>query len=162
MIQNSDTLKKLEKLVLEKGLTIEAKSLHHFQIKGGAFLVNYYPFSKDKTAYVAATKKGFKGVSPQRAVELALSPPPVMREQVERKQSYRRQKIMLLRSGQNKCKWCGVVLTLETATIEHVIPLKRGGLDHRMNWALACEPCNKARGHDMPEVGAGNLTGSGK
>jgi 5-methylcytosine-specific restriction endonuclease McrA len=43
-------------------------------------------------------------------------------------------------------------LTLDTSTMDHVIPLHRGGLDNANNRVLACEPCNSKRGHDMPEL----------
>lgn len=44
------------------------------------------------------------------------------------------------------CAYCGKVLTQETATIEHVLPLSRGGLDAIKNMVLACRSCNQEAG----------------
>lgn len=44
------------------------------------------------------------------------------------------------------CCFCGTALTMETATLEHVIPSAHGGRDHFKNMALSCLPCNRARG----------------
>jgi len=43
-------------------------------------------------------------------------------------------------------------LTKETATLDHVIPISRGGLNNANNYVIACEPCNSERGNNMPEV----------
>jgi 5-methylcytosine-specific restriction endonuclease McrA len=42
-----------------------------------------------------------------------------------------------------KCYYCGVT---ENLTIEHVIPLSRGGKDDYTNLVSACESCNKSKG----------------
>lgn len=44
------------------------------------------------------------------------------------------------------CAYCGKCLTQETATIEHVLPLSRGGRDAIKNMVLACRSCNRAAG----------------
>ena len=51
----------LRKLCEQRGFQLIEKPNGHFQING-KLLVNYYPFSKDKTAYIAQTKNGFKHV----------------------------------------------------------------------------------------------------
>ena len=48
------------------------------------------------------------------------------------------------------CRWCGKWLTLDTATVDHVIPLSQGGLDNDNNRVLACYDCNHGRGNEMP------------
>ena len=50
------------------------------------------------------------------------------------------------RDGWN-CMYCGATLTLETATIEHIVPLAGNGLDDLRNMTLACAECNHAAGH---------------
>lgn len=45
-----------------------------------------------------------------------------------------------------KCHYCKCQLWEATATIEHVIPLSRGGSNHRSNKVAACRPCNEERG----------------
>ncbi|WP_343715302.1 HNH endonuclease [Inquilinus sp.] len=48
------------------------------------------------------------------------------------------------------CVYCGEPLTLETATIEHIVPLAAGGPDTVINKALSCEPCNQEGGARSP------------
>ena len=76
-----------------------------------------------------------------------------MKAKVQRKgsNSYKKARRRLLKKHPF-CHWCNTLLTEETATLEHIIPLKRGGLDNDNNRTLACEPCNQERGHDMPEI----------
>lgn len=84
-------------------------------------------------------------------------PPPKLKktQRVKRKQNYKKVRAAMHRRGLNSCHWCGKPLTLETSTLDHVIPLYRGGLDHDNNRVLACHECNHDRGHEMPEVSNG-------
>lgn len=45
-----------------------------------------------------------------------------------------------------KCAFCGRTLTDETATLDHLHPKARGGENRPHNLALACGPCNTAKG----------------
>ena len=45
------------------------------------------------------------------------------------------------------CMYCGRVLTPETATVEHIMPLAGNGLDSLRNLTLACASCNNEAGH---------------
>ena len=51
-------------------------------------------------------------------------------------------KLRLLKRDGNQCRYCSIVLTIETATVDHVIPLSKGGKDSLDNLVLACKPCN--------------------
>ncbi len=140
-----------------RGAQVIDRGNGHFQIKG-RLLVNYYPFSKTRTAYVAGTLHGDKHVSPTQAVAMAFDAPPMAREVGKRtdKRSSKTRRIrtrLIARKGPG-CHWCQSVLTLDTSTIDHVIPIARGGLDNDNNRVLSCEPCNTARGHAMPELRA--------
>ena len=137
----------------ERGATVTDRGNGHFQIRG-RLLVNYYPFGKKRTAYVAATTHGKHGVSPTEAVAMAFSAPLIASadKKDERHGNSRRQRSRLLRKLGANCHWCNANITLDTSTVEHVIPLNRGGLDNANNRVLACKPCNQARGHNMPEL----------
>jgi 5-methylcytosine-specific restriction endonuclease McrA len=50
----------------------------------------------------------------------------------------------------NKCYICQKRLTFDTATIDHFIPLSRGGDDTPENRKLACEGCNLEKGDKVP------------
>lgn len=51
------------------------------------------------------------------------------------------------------CFYCQRVMKPphRTATLDHVIPLSRGGADHWENTVAACEPCNREKGNSLPE-----------
>jgi 5-methylcytosine-specific restriction endonuclease McrA len=138
-----------------RGATVTDKGNGHYQIKG-RLLVNYYPLSKKRTAYVAQTTHGKHYTSPTEAVEMAFTPPPIAPEHKkdERHGHPKAQRKRLIRKNGARCHWCGCAVTLATSTVEHVIPLHRGGLDNANNRVLACKPCNQSRGHDMPELKA--------
>lgn len=141
----------LRSLAEKRGLSIVERPNGHVQIVGGAIMVNYYPLSKSRTAYLAGTTKGQKGVSPEQAVAMALKLPKVAAEKQKRRKSYRSAKLKMLAKSA-KCNWCPTMLTIDTATLDHIIPVHRGGLDNANNWCLACLPCNQARGNHMPEI----------
>lgn len=52
------------------------------------------------------------------------------------------------------CDYCGVLLDIESSTIDHIIPRAGDGMDNQDNWALSCAPCNR-RKSDMVLVEAG-------
>lgn len=150
----------LRKCAKEAGLTVKQCGPEHFQIVGGALLVNYYPFSRTQTAYVAGTREGRKNVKPKEAVAMALKPPPFRPGETDRKKSYTKIKRALWKRGHNKCPWCPEPMTYEQASVEHIIPLARGGLDNANNRTLAHRDCNQKRGHEMPEAAARTLGAS--
>ncbi len=50
-----------------------------------------------------------------------------------------------------QCFWCSCQLTPETLTIDHYIPLSKGGSNKIKNLRLACASCNNLRDNAMPE-----------
>jgi len=52
----------------------------------------------------------------------------------------------ILRKTQRKCCYCGVNLTVETMTVEHLVPRSKGGNGRRWNLLAACGICNGLRG----------------
>lgn len=47
-----------------------------------------------------------------------------------------------------KAHWCGLCqycLKEKATTIDHIMPIKRGGKDHLDNLLPACEPCNSKK-----------------
>jgi len=53
------------------------------------------------------------------------------------------------REQHGNCFYCK--LRMEYMTIDHKVPLSRGGKTERRNVVGACEPCNTAKGSLMPE-----------
>lgn len=44
------------------------------------------------------------------------------------------------------CSYCGTPLTLETMTIDHMVPRSKGGSDDVSNLYACCSSCNTAKG----------------
>lgn len=93
-------------------------------------------------------------------------------EKYERRKKARRRsgRIMqkLWRKHGPHCVWCGrftyaaleerdgfTELRSDSATIEHLIPLSRGGTWEMSNLRIACHRCNSARG-SRPEIAPGD------
>src|SRR5271157_990376 len=97
----------LEKAATARGLTVRDRGQGHLQIVGGPLLVNYYPLSKRRSAYVAATISRRVGITCQEAVEMAFSPPPICSaaEKDSRKANNRHLRRKMLKKSR-KCHWC--------------------------------------------------------
>lgn len=48
------------------------------------------------------------------------------------------------------CGYCGRRVGRNTATLDHAIPVSRGGTDDLSNLVLACRPCNEAKADRTP------------
>jgi hypothetical protein len=166
---DSETTQRLLKAATDRGLKVRALGPHedHIQIVGGPLLVNYYPDSKKRSAYVAGTTERRTNVTPEQAVEMAITIPKPGLTKGKRLNSSpeRRRKIVRdIRSRKGDfCHWCHARMLFRddegyhqnsplSATIEHVIPLGIGGLDNANNRVLAHKKCNHERGSNMPEL----------
>ncbi len=149
----------------ERGLQARDCGAGHWQVIGGPLLVNFYPNAKrGPVYYVAGTTRGVWG-SAEEALAAAGRPPVIgslPKDSRSHRQVYRRWKERLLAKARLpfdpvKCWWCATnLLTLTDITVDHKIPLHRGGLDNPNNWVPACKKCNGRRGHDMPELTGGS------
>ena len=128
---------------------------YHWQIRGGQFTVNYYPTTS--TIYINGThsERGCRQKGHWKdAIEAATKIPNRRRTGTVTRPTRNRQLKRKLLAKSSVCIWCGKALTLNTATLEHIIPLKRGGSNGMDNLGVACKRCNQTRGHDMPELAA--------
>ncbi len=50
-----------------------------------------------------------------------------------------------------KCHYCGKALSAKIATMDHVIPISRGGKSTKNNIVAACKDCNTAKKNQLPE-----------
>ena len=64
-------------------------------------------------------------------------PPAKKRQQIRRE-------LWVLQGG--RCYYCREPVALDKATLDHIIPLSRGGSNLRTNLAVACFPCNHRKG----------------
>ena len=62
----------------------------------------------------------------------------------------RRKRLHLIEKYGMQCFWCSAALTTQTLTIDHYIPLSRGGSNKIKNLRLSCRICNQNRGNALP------------
>lgn len=140
--------------VRASNLTPKKCSHSHWQIRGGKFCVNFYPFKDGGPSfYINGMNSGSRHhVSVADAIAAADKPPvnKLHRRTRERKRSYKGAKRRLLKTSPF-CYWCKKKLDTTSATLDHMIPLSKGGTNGIDNFVLACETCNKDRKNDMPE-----------
>ena len=139
-------LKKCEKA----GLKAKECSPYHWQVFGGKFLVNYFNGRRGRTVYVGQTTHGIPG-SDEIAIRCAKELPKV--ECDDRKPfGYKKFKKRMFKKS-NICYLCLRSMTFEEASVDHVIPLSKGGLNHHNNYRLAHERCNQQKGNnDHPTI----------
>ena len=64
------------------------------------------------------------------------------------------QKRVLFNRDSWKCQYCGQELVYSAITVDHVIPVSKGGPTTWQNCVAACKPCNKKKANKMlDEVG---------
>lgn len=61
----------------------------------------------------------------------------------------KRDRTTIFERDNRTCQFCGRKLEEGDATIDHIIPLARGGVDEITNFVTACEDCNGAKA-DLP------------
>ena len=71
-----------------------------------------------------------------------------MRRQVEDRILFsREQKEKILEKSSCKCARCGQALTVESMTVEHIVPLSKGGTNDSKNLVSLCYDCNQMKGN---------------
>lgn len=55
-----------------------------------------------------------------------------------------------LRDCGHRCVYCATPLSLDTATLDHVMPRAHGGAHDPGNLVAACGPCNRLKGDQLP------------
>ena len=131
---------------VKAGLSPCDKGNLHWQVKG-KLLVNYYP--SRGTIYVAGTTKGRRSYNLEEVFRYCneLPKPNEFAKIAKRKQYTKANQKLWHRSPY--CWICKKKLTVEAGTIDHFIPLSKGGLNNENNYRLACEPCNLKRGNSL-------------
>jgi 5-methylcytosine-specific restriction endonuclease McrA len=55
-----------------------------------------------------------------------------------------------MRDCSRRCVYCATLLALDLATLDHVVPLARGGTSAPGNLVSACARCNRLKGDLLP------------
>lgn len=51
---------------------------------------------------------------------------------------------------EKKCQYCNASLSLSSATLDHIVPLSRGGKTSKGNVAVCCKECNTKKKYYTP------------
>jgi len=52
--------------------------------------------------------------------------------------------------GQGVCHHCGQRFSKELLTMDHLVPISRGGKSTKKNCVVSCKKCNTEKGHLFP------------
>lgn len=51
--------------------------------------------------------------------------------------------------GKGICYHCGEKFSKELLTMDHLVPIIRGGKTNKRNCVVSCKECNSKKGHDL-------------
>lgn len=145
--------KKFQKSAVAANLRPARLSDYQWQLLGGPLLVNYYPSTR--TVYAAGAQKGtYAGID--EAIRVALGQArQVCAERTKRERLMSAKRRLLAQKPW--CHYCRTALDGSTATIDHVIPLSRGGSNYANNLVLACVECNVKKGNSFKSYDVPNF-----
>ena len=126
------------------GLTAKECSDYHWQILGGKFLVNYFHGKNGPSIHIAKTNHSIAGtdaIAIRSANEL-----PDSIEESKRRGNYKKYRVRLYRKS-NLCSLCHKPMTFDEASVDHIIPISRGGMNNPNNYQLSHKRCNNDKGN---------------
>jgi 5-methylcytosine-specific restriction endonuclease McrA len=60
------------------------------------------------------------------------------------------QRIHIYRRDHYRCRYCGVRVSMENGTVDHVLPRSRGGGNTNRNLVTCCHACNQRKRDQLP------------
>jgi hypothetical protein len=138
-------------MVEAAGLTPRQCNPEHFQIRGGKFIVNFYPNTKrGQRFYVNCTAHGATG-SLGDAITAATGEFSIQPNAAKRPSQGKTKRIKKRLMKKNPvCCYCGIKITPQIASLDHYIPRIKGGGDFDANYRLCCLNCNANKGGSLP------------
>lgn len=147
MLDLTDFENDMEELSLDHGLEFKKRSKYHYQLKG-LFLLNIYPTTR--AVYVQGSNGKTSYSSLEELAELANGDIELSGVEKGKRVSGGGRRRALWDSGERKCFVCGKEFkNRNEATLEHRVPLSRGGSNRRDNLALSHNECNQSRGNSL-------------
>ena len=77
---------------------------------------------------------------------------------VKRKQFSQTERIIIYNKNKGRCAICGKFVPFDEFTIDHIIPLAKGGTNELKNLQCTCKTCNLIKQDILPEDLMGKLT----
>lgn len=141
--------KEMSEMAEDYGMEFKKCSTYHFHLKG-VFLLNVYPTKR--TVYVQGTNGKASYESLEDLIDLAKGEADLegVQKGFRPSSGSRTKRKSLWESGKRICFVCGIEFKdFEETTLEHKIPLFKGGSNRRDNLALSHGKCNMERGHKL-------------
>ena len=73
-----------------------------------------------------------------------------LRKEREKARELRRSQWWKNRIAEGRCYYCGMEVPAKELTLDHVVPLVRGGRSTKGNCVAACKECNSKKQHLLP------------
>jgi 5-methylcytosine-specific restriction endonuclease McrA len=73
-----------------------------------------------------------------------------IKREKQRARELRRTSWWLRRINDGKCHYCGMVVGPKGLTMDHIVPLSRGGKSKKGNIVAACKDCNNKKKYLLP------------
>ena len=80
------------------------------------------------------------------------------RTDIDAPKNYRQNKHVLYGQQEGHCNGCRLHFQFKTLTVDHVVPVSKGGTDHFENLQLLCSHCNSVKGNRSQEYLIARLT----
>ena len=125
------------------GLTAKECSLYHWQVLGGKFLVNYFHGKRGASVHIGKTNHAIAGTD-EVAIRSANHLPGGIDESKRKYGGYKKYKKRLWAKSR-LCALCKIGMTFEDASVDHIIPISRGGMNNPANYQLTHRECNSMK-----------------
>jgi 5-methylcytosine-specific restriction endonuclease McrA len=84
-----------------------------------------------------------------------------IRQEKDKARELRKSRWWSIRLAQGKCHYCGKTFLPEELSMDHIVPIIRGGKSVRGNVAPACKECNSRKKYLLPTEWEEYLQGFG-